>query len=286
MEIIVALQSLANPPLDTVALWLTHLGSQNAYIVMLLIVYLAIDPRAGRLLGVALLSGYYLNQVAKELAGTARPYVLDPSLLRSEAAGHTAPGPAFPSGHAQLAATFWGLAAALARRRWLTVTAVVLIVTIATTRVYLGVHWPVDVLGGLVLGAVVAALAVVASGLHGRVPTAAQAVGWIVVPLAVHLLWPTVDSGLIAGALAGFATGPLVIRHRAPRALPRRIGVAALGLVLVFAWLLGTSALLPEPAKDHALIEPLRYFVLAWMGIVVTPAVARTVGLSGRDAAA
>lgn len=276
MEIIVALQSLANPPLDAVALWLTHLGSENAYIVLLLIVYLAIDPRAGRLLGLALLGGYYVNQVAKDLADTARPYVVDPTLLRSEAAGHTAPGPAFPSGHAQLAATFWGLAAVLARRRAFTWLAVALILVIALTRVYLGVHWPIDVLGGLVLGGCVAALAVAAGGLGGRVSAPIQAVVWGVLPLLAHLLWPTADSGLIAGALAGFGTGPLVVRHRVPRSRPRRAAVAALGLVLVFAWLLGTSVALPEAVKDHAAIEPLRYFALAWMGLVVAPLLART----------
>ena len=284
MEIIVALQSLSNPLLDAVALALTQLGSENAYILFLLVAYLAIDARAGRLLGVALLGGYYLNQVAKEAFDTARPYVVDPTLLRSEAAGHTAPGPAFPSGHAQLAATFWGLTALLARRRWVTASAASLIVLIATTRVYLGVHWPIDVLAGLLLGVVVAALAVLAASWRPRIPRASSVAAWVLVPLGFHLAWPTVDSGMIAGALVGFATGPMVLRHEPPPGVTRRVLMALLGLVLVFAWLLGTSALLPEVVKDHALVEPARYFVLAWMGVVVAPWLGRRVGLVERAA--
>ena len=49
--------------------------------------------------------------------------------------------------------------------------------------------------------------------------------------------------------------------------------------MLVFAWLLGTSVALPDTLKDHALVAPLRYFVLAWMGVVVAPWAGRRLGL-------
>jgi undecaprenyl-diphosphatase len=70
-------------------------------------------------------------------------------------------GPSFPSGHVMAAVALWGLlpllVALVTRRRWVWWSSVVvsgaLIVLIAASRTYLGVHWFSDVTGGLVLGA-------------------------------------------------------------------------------------------------------------------------------------
>ena len=61
---------------------------------------------------------------------------------------------AFPSGHA---ATAFACATVLACwDRRLAVPAYVLAAAIAWSRVYVGVHWPLDVLGGAVLGVLIA----------------------------------------------------------------------------------------------------------------------------------
>jgi undecaprenyl-diphosphatase len=70
-------------------------------------------------------------------------------------------GPSFPSGHVMAAVALWGLlpviVALYTRRRalwWASVAvSATLIVGIAASRVYLGVHWFSDVTGGLVVGA-------------------------------------------------------------------------------------------------------------------------------------
>jgi hypothetical protein len=57
-----------------------------------------------------------------------------------------------PSGHAQDAASIWGLLAVSLRRWWMTVAAVVMILMIGLSRIYLGVHFAHDVLGGWAVG--------------------------------------------------------------------------------------------------------------------------------------
>jgi undecaprenyl-diphosphatase len=72
----------------------------------------------------------------------------------------------FPSGHSTMsAATYLTLGALLARvqpRRWvkayLLVLATLLTLLVGVSRVYLGVHWPTDVLAGWMLGAIWAQL--------------------------------------------------------------------------------------------------------------------------------
>jgi hypothetical protein len=46
----------------------------------------------------------------------------------------------------------WGYLATAFKRRWLTILAIVMMVFIPLSRIYLGVHYPTDVLGGYVIG--------------------------------------------------------------------------------------------------------------------------------------
>lgn len=283
MRILEAVQSVGAPWLDTVAFAITQLGSEFAYIGLLVVVYLAIDARAGRTIGLAVLGGYYLNQHAKAFFDTARPYVLHPELLRGGAAAvETGPGSAFPSGHAQSAATFWGLAAALGRRRWLTVLAVAVVLLVGTSRIYLGVHWPIDVLGGLAIGLAIVAVVLWLAG-RDAMPTVVTVVLFVVLPLALHVVLPTPDSGRLAGAFAGIATAPLLVPHRPRGSVAARIGLAIFGLALALGWLLGTSALVPEAVKDHVFVAPLRYLLVAWCGVVLAPWLAERAGWLPRD---
>ena len=80
-------------------------------------------------------------------------------------------GPSFPSGHSATAAAFYAAAALLLGRRrsprvraLIAGAAVLIAVTVAGTRVMLGVHWLSDVIGGLLLGWAWFAVAAIAFG--------------------------------------------------------------------------------------------------------------------------
>jgi undecaprenyl-diphosphatase len=67
----------------------------------------------------------------------------------------TATGYAFPSGHTQTSTTFFITLAQIIRKKWFTIVSIVIILLIGITRVYLGVHWPIDVLGGIIFGVII-----------------------------------------------------------------------------------------------------------------------------------
>jgi membrane-associated phospholipid phosphatase len=60
----------------------------------------------------------------------------------------------FPSGHTSIAIAFWGALALLFRKRWLNFIALPLIFLIPLSRIYLGVHFMADVLGGYLIGGI------------------------------------------------------------------------------------------------------------------------------------
>lgn len=117
--------------------------------------FLALDgkPRAAVLLVVAAAGGVLVGSGLK--LGFARPR---PDLVPH---GSIVSSASFPSGHSTMAAVIYLTCAILVAsyRRRLAVAAyaiglaVLLAVVVAVSRVYLGVHWPTDVLAGLALGA-------------------------------------------------------------------------------------------------------------------------------------
>ncbi|MFF0156772.1 phosphatase PAP2 family protein [Streptomyces sp. NPDC005263] len=116
--------------------------------------------------------GTLVQQTLKTAVGRARPSWPDPV--------DTAHYAAFPSGHAMTATVVCGLLLWLLHRHgagralWSTALtlSVVSVVGVGVTRIWLGVHWSTDVIGGWLLGALVVALAVLAH-LRWRPGTAA-----------------------------------------------------------------------------------------------------------------
>ena len=88
----------------------------------------------------------FINAFLKDFFQDPRPDIqlmLDPKVGSSYG---------WPSGHAQIAVTLWGLLAYELKNKWITIGALTLIALIAFSRMYLGVHDLGDVFSGLVIG--------------------------------------------------------------------------------------------------------------------------------------
>jgi undecaprenyl-diphosphatase len=139
--------------LDDLFVALSHIGSYG--IVWLLLAALAVLVWRRPAIFVYVLAGdivaHVLSYGLRVAIGRDRPPV---RFAEPHALVHVPLNPSFPSGHA---ATSFACAALLA---WLTplpkVPLFALAALIAFSRVYNGVHYPLDVLGGAVLGLVVA----------------------------------------------------------------------------------------------------------------------------------
>lgn len=150
---------LRHPWLDTAFIGFTILGEYPAMVLWAGLVTLALLAQrnfyaAGLWVGFTLLAQALMN-LAKHGFAVARPQLIaEPPV-----------SPAFPSGHTMIALVFLGLLASLllpsisARRHSLILSCVAVLTLFAgTARLYLGVHWLSDIVGGLLLGALVLSL--------------------------------------------------------------------------------------------------------------------------------
>lgn len=129
----------------------SFLGQPIFYLLVVAVLYWCWDPRLGLRLALLLGVSGGINEALKVALHLPRPYWVNPEV---RALG-SHPSFGLPSGHAQGAATFWGLVAADARRKWISLFAIALIVLIGVSRIVLGVHFPMDVITGWVVGFVV-----------------------------------------------------------------------------------------------------------------------------------
>ena len=153
---------LGPPSVQEAARDITSLGGVAVLTLVTAIAagFLALDGKKhmGLFVCASVLSGLVASTMLKDVFHRARPDLVPYSTYAS--------GASFPSGHSMMSAvTYLTLGALLARsqerkrlKAYFLLVAMLLSFSIGVTRVYLGVHWPTDVLAGWTAGAVWALL--------------------------------------------------------------------------------------------------------------------------------
>ncbi len=277
----------ASPQLDTVFAVFTSLGDEEFFLLALPLIYWSINRAVGvRLMVVFLLSGL-VNQVAKHVFAQPRPFGYDSRVVDIV----EAEGFGLPSGHTQSAVVVWGFLGSVVRKRWFWLIAAAMMVLIPMSRVYLGVHFPTDVLGGYLLGFLVLWLWV----RYGErlenwffdQETIHQLIFITAIPALAMAAWPTEDMVTGGGTMVGIGAG-LVLERRLigfdvagsllQRTLRFLFGVA----ILAGLWLgLRTAFDGLEPA---ILLRLLRYSIVGFWGAAGAPWMFLKLGLAQREA--
>ena len=158
MELLYFLESIRNPVLDAIVSLITHLGGETLFIVIALIFYWCIDKKKGYYILAVGFMGTVLNQFLKLMFRIPRPWVKDPNFKIVEAARAEATGYSFPSGHTQNAAGYLGCIARITKKKLLRISLIILIILVGFSRMYLGVHTPLDVVVSWVLASLLVML--------------------------------------------------------------------------------------------------------------------------------
>lgn len=276
VEVLRWIETLRNPVFDQLFLLFTRLGEEEIVIVFLAWLYWnwnkLMTTKATYAFSLVLL----LNIGLKDLFDIPRPFDYDPSLttandiyLEEVEAGL---GYAFPSGHATIGAGWLTAVASLLKQRWLWIVAGVGMTLVALSRLYLGVHYPLDVIVGVGLG-----IGVVLYGqqLYEKVPNQYLLLGLpllIVVPFGFFGLGE--DFFKAYGLYIGFAAGVLLER-RYELLLPAKNTAFkwvrfVVGIILVLAIQQGLKVVFPEGDLFFATV---RYFLVGLMMYGGAPAV-------------
>ena len=155
ISILNAIQHMRTPILDTIMCVITKLGNAGMIWILLTVILLILPRtrRTGVILMLALCVDVVIcNGILKNLVGRIRPFDVNTSIQLLVARPHDY---SFPSGHT--AASFTAaMALYLAGENKMWKPALVLAVLIAFSRVYLYVHYPTDILGGIITGCIAA----------------------------------------------------------------------------------------------------------------------------------
>jgi undecaprenyl-diphosphatase len=153
---ILAVRTLASPGMTTAMIAASSIAHGKLSIPLALILAALIYRLNGRddavLYTVACLAGEALYITLKEVIRQHRPTRISPKL--TDAGGFS-----FPSGHTMMAVVIFGLGAVIATRRassGVRIAAIaaagLLALVVGLSRIYLGAHWPSDVIGALFAG--------------------------------------------------------------------------------------------------------------------------------------
>lgn len=146
MSFLYWLEGIRIPGLNEFMLLITQLGEETAFLVAALILFWCVNKYFGYYVLSVGFIGTLANQFMKLWFRIPRPWVLDSNFTILEQAREAASGYSFPSGHTQNAVGTFGSIACTVKTKWVRIAAIVVAVLVPFSRMYIGVHTPLDVL--------------------------------------------------------------------------------------------------------------------------------------------
>ena len=171
----------------------TYTGGTGAMISASILIYSVFNSRIGYNLIIGMVLTISIVDLLKNALGTERP----PSELWMV----SAEGPAFPSGHAAATAAFWTLLAYNTRNPYVVLAGALHTTAVSLSRPFLWVHWPVDILGGGLIGVGVALLSQVLIDRFGPMVVLSSSLALNATSLALSGLNP--NTALLTGITLG-----------------------------------------------------------------------------------
>ena len=306
IEVIKIIQRIENPVTTALVKAFTALGTEMLYLPLILFIFWWIDEKQGLRFGLLIILTAWINSFLKEFLKQPRPFLLEPDIgLAYEPTYST------PSGHAQNSLCFWIPFTAwivsilkkkvgeklngkmlMVKTRLIWAGVILFLLLIGFSRLYLGVHYPTDVLAGWFLGGIILvvwfyAVPHVENFLTNK-GARMQNICAALLALIMNGLYP--HDGMLPALFLGFCLGYTLMKMRFPfsaslgmkgkkiRTMVLRCLVGFAGLVIIY---LGLKLILPgEASSFYELGRFIRYGLIGFWASAGAPAVFQRIGLA------
>lgn len=298
IDIILWVQSASSDALDVFFQAITWLGSVYAYLVILPFIFWCINRDWGRRFFFLIMISAWFSDFLKNLLRLPRP---DPSVVRQIG---NEPSYGMPSNHAQTGGVvFWGYLATKVRRRWFTLLAVVMAILLGLSRIYLGLHFPQDVLVGWLIGILYLLLVLKledritrwwrrqSAPVQVTLVIALPLLLLLLVPADIHGRYPAQDTARLVGVVIGAGLGSLLedrtVAFTVEGSWGRRLLRYLVGMIFVGGLYFAGSLVpdLPSWALDVS-VRLFRYALVGLAGFWLAPWLFVKLGLADSELAA
>ncbi|MGI6702011.1 MAG: phosphatase PAP2 family protein [Christensenellales bacterium] len=266
----------------------TFMGEELFLLLGIFIIYWGLNKKFGEYLVITLFATIGTNGLLKAIFKRPRPFLndgfsdlrhvkVDNFFVNTTGLSHSY---SFPSGHSQLAGSLFTATALYYRKRPLTIIMAVLIVLMMMSRVYLGVHYPTDVIAGGLIGVGVALgmYFLLKKFSNAKIVILLSLFALVIITLIYEIVTDATSAadtakmaGLAAGAIAGFIIESKYIDFKVDGSFFRRAFRVLIGFGIVMGVRLGFKAIFGVIAGDNEtatiIFDTIRY---SFMGIVAT----------------
>lgn len=153
------LQQFKSDFLDTIFRIITFFGEEVAFVVLFAVIFWCFSKTKAFNILITFLVSLTVNLGLKTMIDAPRP----PLELRDPATIGTATSSSFPSGHSSAASNYlFSTTSAFFRKKWWALlTSFLLASLVALSRLYLGHHYPKDVIAGVIIGGLIGYLGII-----------------------------------------------------------------------------------------------------------------------------
>ena len=283
MNLIIAIQKIQNDFLTMVMQAISLFSDPLFYVFFMVVLFWCIDEKKGFKVGMLILFSASLNSSLKNFLQVPRPYVENPTVAIGDTHGFST-----PSGHSQGSAVFYPYIATLlplqnkkqaSKRACKLLFALAIPFVIGFSRVYLGVHYPSDVLLGWTIGFLISAGAILFFPLiEKKLASLRYSLKILIVAIiALILNYIGPHDTSMAGLFLGFGAGYIFLLEKGgfdaatgifwQKLLRVTSGILVMGLVYSILKLV-----LPgEESANYQLYKFLRYTCVGFFGSFVLP---------------